>query len=227
MFQKFSLYIEKRIIEYGLDLIRGGVMEKSVDNKFGTRQIAMTAALLSICIISQVFKNLSIFITGPIVNTCIVLAVLTVNLPCGIILSIITPITAYIIAMSPVMMAVPAIVVFIMLGNIVLAVTVGLFFKKPFVESGSNVFRISNMTRAIICALAKGIFMGVTISMWLLPTFIPADSPLRNKLPVFQKTFSVFQFLTACIGFFYVFVVYTVLKRAIKLDLSLFQKSDT
>ena len=182
---------------------------------------------MAICIVSQVFKNLSVFITGPIVNTCIVLAVLTVNLPCGIILGIITPITAYIIAMSPVMMAVPAVIIFIMLGNIVLAVSVEFFFKKSFVGSGNNVFRISNMARAILCSLAKGVFMGVTISMWLLPTFIPQNSPLRNKMPVFQKTFSVVQFLTACIGFAYVFFVYTVLKRAVKRDLSLFQKSDS
>ncbi|WP_034469703.1 MULTISPECIES: hypothetical protein [Butyrivibrio] len=202
-------------------------MGKTKESKFGTRQIATTAVLLAICIVSQVFKNLSIFITGPIVNTCIVLAVLMVNLPCGIILSIITPITAYMIAMSPVMMAVPAIIIFIMLGNIVLAVAVEFLFKKSFMGSGNNVFRISNMARAILCSLAKGVFMGATISMWLLPAFIPEQSPLRNKLPVFQKTFSVFQFLTACIGFVYVFIVYTVLKRAVERDLSLFQKSDS
>jgi hypothetical protein len=202
-------------------------MERSKENNFGTGQIATTAVLLAICIVSQVFKNLSIFITGPIVNTCIVLAVLMVNLPCGIILSIITPVTAYMIAMSPVMMAVPAIIIFIMLGNIVLAVTVEFLFKKSFKGSGNNVFRISNMARAILCSLAKGVFMGVTISMWLLPAFIPQNSPLRNKMPVFQKTFSVVQFLTACIGFVYVFFVYTVLKRAMKRDLSLFQKSDS
>lgn len=193
-------------------------MGKTKESKFGTRQIATTAVLLAICIVSQVFKNLSIFITGPIINTCIVLAVLMVNLPCGIILSIITPITAYMIAMSPVMMAVPAIIIFIMLGNIVLAVAVEFLFKKSFMGSGNNVFRISNMARAILCSLAKGVFMGLTISMWLLPAFIPAESPLRNKLPIFQKTFSVFQFFTACIGFVYVFIVYTVLKRAMERD---------
>ncbi|WP_242838893.1 hypothetical protein [Butyrivibrio sp. AE3003] len=114
-----------------------------------------------------------------------------------------------------------------MLGNIVLAVAVEFLFKKSFMGSGNNVFRISNMARAILCSLAKGVFMGATISMWLLPAFIPEQSPLRNKLPVFQKTFSVFQFLTACIGFVYVFIVYTVLKRAVERDLSLFQKSDS
>ena len=203
------------------------LMGRDEDSKFGTKQITMTAVLLAICIVSQVFKNLSIFITGPIINTCIVLAVLMVNMPCGIILSIITPVTAYIIAASPVMMTVPAVIVFIMLGNIVLAVSVEFFFKKPFTKSKSGEFKLSDVIRAVICALAKSVFMGVTISLWLLPAFIPEGSPLRGKMKTFQMMFSVLQFATACIGFAYVFVVYFVLKRAFKRDLALFQKSDS
>ena len=66
-------------------------MRRDESSKFGTKQITITAVLLAICIVSQVFKNIHVLITGPIVNLCIVLAVLMVNLPCGIILSIITP----------------------------------------------------------------------------------------------------------------------------------------
>lgn len=182
-------------------------------NKFGAKQIATTAILLAICIISQFFKNLSIFITGPIINTCIVMAVLMVNLPCGIILSIITPVTAYIIAASPVMTAVPAIIPFIMLGNIVLAVAVHFLMAKDMKKSAAKVITVKNVIMAVLSALAKGAFMGLTISLWLLPTFIPAESPLRNKMPVFQTTFSLYQFLTACIGMVYVFIIYTALKR--------------
>ena len=192
------------------------------ERKFGTRQIAITAVLLAICIISQVFKNLSVFITGPIINACIALAVLMVNLPCGIVLSIITPITAYFIAASPVMTAVPAMMVFIMLGNIVLAVLTEVLLKKPF-KRGGNVFKIPNMVKAVLISFAKGVFMGLTISLWLLPTFIPADSPMRGKLPVFQRTFSLYQFLTACIGFVYVFIIYTALRKSE----TNFQKSDS
>ncbi|RKM63253.1 ECF transporter S component [Butyrivibrio sp. XB500-5] len=192
------------------------------ERKFGTGQIAITAVLLAICIISQVFKNLSVFITGPIINACIALAVLMVNLPCGIVLSIITPITAYFIAASPVMAAVPAMIVFIMLGNIVLAVLTEVLLKKPF-KHGGNVFKIPNMVKAVLISFAKGVFMGLTISLWLLPTFIPADSPMRGKLPVFQRTFSLYQFLTACIGFVYVFIIYTALRKSE----TNFQKSDS
>lgn len=179
---------------------------------FGAKQITTTAILLAICIISQLFKNLSIFITGPIINTCIALAVLMVNLPCGIILSVITPITAYIIAASPVMTAVPLIIPFIMLGNCVLALAVHFILKKEIYKAGRKPINVKNMILSVVCALAKGLFMGVTIALWLLPTFIPAESPLRGKMAVFQTTFSLYQFLTACIGFVYVFLIIFALK---------------
>lgn len=184
---------------------------------FGTREIALTAALLAICIISQFFKNLSIFITGPIINVCLCLAVVLVNLPCAIALSVITPITAYIIAAAPVMNAVPAIIPLIMAGNIVLVVAVLFLLKKDALNGkNSGALDIKCWGKAIICALAKGVFMGLTISLWLLPTFLPAESPLRKKLPVLQTTFSVFQFATACIGFVYFFIILVALKKFIK-----------
>jgi hypothetical protein len=181
----------------------------------GTKQIAITAVLLAICIISQIFKNLSIFITGPIVNTCLVIAVLAVNLPCGIILSIITPVTAYFIAASPVMQMVPGIIPLIMCGNIVLVVAVEFLLKKEL-NKADGLKSFKSYLLAVLCALLKGLFMGLTISLWLLPTFIPQDSKLYAKLSVFQTTFSVFQFITACIGFVYVFIIWAALGKALK-----------
>ncbi len=186
-------------------------MDKS-EKRFGAKQITTTAIILAICIVSQYFKNLSIFITGPIINACIAIAVLTVNLPCALLLCIITPVTAYLLAASPVMMAVPAIILFIMMGNAVLAVSVFFLLKKDVALPGREFIRPVTMIKAVICALAKGVFMGLTISLWLLPTFIPAESPLRNKMPVFQTTFSLYQFITACIGFIYVFLIMIALK---------------
>ena len=178
-----------------------------------TRDIALTAILLALCILSQIFKNLSIFITGPIINACIVLAVFEANLPCAIILSIITPITAYFIAASPLMMAIPVILPLIMLGNIVLAVVSFLLFKKNVNVVNTQNKIVSFSWKAIVAALAKGIVMGLTISLWVIPTFLPAEGPLRENMSVFQMTFSVFQFITALIGFVYVFVVLAVLRK--------------
>ncbi len=177
-----------------------------------TKQIAVTAMLLTICVASQFFKNLSVFITGPVINLCIVLAVMTVGMKWGIVLSIITPVTAFIIAPSPVMQAVPGLIPLIMCGNAVLAITV-YFLLKRAIENGKHFINIGSLISAVLCALSKGAFMGLTIALWLLPTFIPAESPLRGKMSVFQTMFSVTQFITALIGFVYFFIIWAVIKK--------------
>ena len=88
--------------------------------KMKTRQITVTAIMLAICIASQFFKNLSVYITGPIINAALILTVLYAGLACGIILSIITPVTAFFITGSPVMAAIPAMFPCIMAGNAIL-----------------------------------------------------------------------------------------------------------
>ncbi|MBO4458214.1 MAG: ECF transporter S component [Butyrivibrio sp.] len=185
-------------------------MKKSI----ATREIAITAILLAICIVSQVYKNISVYITGPVINACIILAIYTTNLTCALGLCVITPITAYFIAASPVMMAVPGIVPFIILGNCILAVSVWFFKEKNSCEKGSVSEKISAIVKSVLCAVAKAAFMGVTISVWLLPTFIPQGSPLRGKMNVFQLTFSVTQFITALIGFVYAYAVLTALRHS-------------
>ena len=120
--------------------------------KISTKQIAMTAALLAICIVSQFFKNTSVFITGPIINACIILAVLCAGLACGVILSVITPITAYLITGAPIMSAIPAIMPCIMIGNALLAVCVSLLKDKIKGKAGLPV------SMAVVCVV-KALFM--------------------------------------------------------------------
>ena len=94
--------------------------------KLKTRQITVTAILLAICIGSQFFKNLSVYLTGPIINAALILAVIYAGPACGIILGIITPITSFFITGSPVMAAIPAMFPCIMIGNIILVGAVAL-----------------------------------------------------------------------------------------------------
>ena len=75
--------------------------------KITTKQLVQTALLLAICIASQYFKNLSVYITGPIVNLTIILAVLSVGLWSGLLLSIIAPVTAFFFTGSPILAAIP------------------------------------------------------------------------------------------------------------------------
>lgn len=98
--------------------------------KLKTRQITVTAILLAICIGSQFFKNLSVYLTGPIINAALILAVIYAGPACGIILGIITPITSFFITGSPVMAAIPAMFPCIMIGNIILVGAVSLLREK-------------------------------------------------------------------------------------------------
>ena len=68
--------------------------------KITTKQITTTAVLLAICIVSQFFKNTSVYITGPIINACLIIAALDAGMACGIILSVITPVTSFLITGS-------------------------------------------------------------------------------------------------------------------------------
>ena len=69
---------------------------------------------------------------------------------------------------------------------------------------------------AVISSALKGLVMGLTISLWLLPTFIPAESKLYANMSKFQMTFSLVQFLTALIGFVYVFLLLIPLRKSIR-----------
>ena len=175
-------------------------------------KITITAMLLAVCMVSQVFKNLSVYITGPVVNLCLVLCMMTAGLKYALLLSIVTPVTAYFIAASPVMNAVPGIIPLIMAGNAVLVV-VAFFFVKPTLKKNTVKNNVMYVITSGIASAAKGAFMGLTISLWLLPTFIPEASPLRKKLSIFQEMFSLTQFFTALIGFAYLYIVWQAVKK--------------
>ena len=113
------------------------------------------------------------------------------------------------------MMAVPGIIPLIMAGNAVLVLATHFLLKKDLTD-GKGLRDIKSYLKAIVCALLKGVFMGLTIALWLLPTFISEESPLIKKMPVFQTTFSTTQFITACIGFVYAFIIWAALSRFLR-----------
>ena len=156
--------------------------------KITAKQITTTAILLAICIVSQFFKNLSVYITGPIINACLILAVLSVGMVCAIILAVITPVTVFFISGSPIMAAIPAILPCVMIGNVMLVLGVGLIMKKVKGNGGL----IAGMAAG---SVLKALFMGVVISLILIPNLIP--EAMVPKTGVFQMTFSLTQLITA------------------------------
>lgn len=172
--------------------------------KINTKQITVTAVLLAICIISQFFKNASVYITGPIINACLILAVLSVGLTCGIILSVITPVTAYFITGSPIISAIPAIMPCIMIGNIIMVIFIYLLKNKPNSKWGLPL-------SMAIGSIVKALFMGISISLILIPMLLPEK--MLPKMSVFQTTFSLTQLIAAIIGCVYAYLIWIPLKK--------------
>ncbi len=144
--------------------------------KITTKQITTTAVLLAICIVSQFFKNTSVYITGPVINACLILAVLSVGIPCGIILSVITPVTSFFITGSPIIGAIPAIMPCIMAGNALLVLGVGLVTKKCKGNGGL----IAGMAAG---SVVKALFMGIPDDVFRVAA---CDFPDRKRVCIYS-----------------------------------------
>ena len=165
-----------------------------------TKQITQTALLLAICIISQFLKNTSVYLTGPIINAALLIALLCINVKVAILLSCITPITAFLITGSPIMAGIPLMFPVIMLGNVLLVICTWAFYKKK----KNNVFLWTGMFTGCV---TKAVFMWIMTSFILFPLFgdhiagfIPKPEALPKILGVAKITFSLTQFITAFIG---------------------------
>lgn len=172
--------------------------------KFTTKQLVATAILLAVCIASQFYKNTSVYITGPIVNLCLLLATLFVGTLSGIILSIITPITAFFITGNPLIAAIPLIMPMIMIGNAILVLTLGLLKDK---------LRNRVILPMLLGSALKATFMAYTISYFLIPRFIPEK--LKANMAVFQTTFSFTQFTTALMASIVAALIWMPINRAL------------
>ncbi|HOO29205.1 MAG TPA: ECF transporter S component [Lachnospiraceae bacterium] len=182
---------------------------------FTAKQIAQTALLLALCIISQYFKSLSVYITGPIVNAILVIATLAVGPVSGIIISIIAPITAFFFTGSPIMAALPVMFPIIMISNTILVLFTYYFEKKKS-------FRFHLETGLILGSIVKAAFLGITVVLILLPYFgnaiaakLPKPEALPKVLAAAKITFSVTQLITALIGSLIAWLIWHRLKKAI------------
>lgn len=175
--------------------------------KFNTKALAQAAILLAICIVSQFFKNLSVYITGPIINACLIICALTAGIGWAILLSIITPITSFIITGSPIMSAIPLIIPCVIVGNAILVIFVALLKDKPNSRIGVPV-------SMAVGSVVKALFMGGVISMLIIPTMLPEK--MEPMMKVFQTTFSVTQLITALIGSALAYLIMIPLKKSMK-----------
>ena len=186
--------------------------------KLTAKQITATAFLLAICIVSQYFKNMSVYVTGPIVNTTIILATLACGPISGIILSVIAPITAFFFTGSPIMAAIPLMFPVIMVGNCILVFSVHLLKNKFGKKAG---LPVSLLTGSVL----KSLFMGLTVILVVLPLFgdsiatkLPKPEMLPAVLATAKVTFSLTQLITALLGSLLAMIIWVPLKKVISQD---------
>lgn len=181
--------------------------------KFTTKQLVQTALLLAICIGSQFFKTLSPYITGPIVNTVLIIATLAVGLYSGILISVIAPVTAFFITGSPIMAAIPAMFPLIMISNIILV-----WFTYYFQTKAS--FQLRLPVGLLLGSVLKAGFLGVTVVLIVLPAFgqnvaarLPKPEMLPKVLGAAKITFSVTQLVTALTGSLIAYLIWLPLQK--------------
>lgn len=178
-----------------------------------TKKLAQAALLLAICLLSQYFKNLSVYITGPVINACLIIAALAVGLPWALILAVITPVTAFFITGSPIMAGIPLMFPAVMAGNAILVLFTYYFEKKM-----KFTWRLAaGLAAGSIC---KAVFMGIVIAGILLPVFgsnisshLPKPEALPGVLAAARVTFSFTQLITAFIGSILAYIIWMPLKK--------------
>lgn len=157
-----------------------------MNQRITTKQITTTALLLALCIVFQSMKGLSVYLTGSAVNCILVIAVLYCGLFSATCIAVVTPMVAYFIGATPIINMIPLMMPVIMIGNELLVLGIWLFYKKRW------------KVGMLIGCVAKAIFLWATVWFVVLPIW---GTNLPNPMMMAVKTtFSLTQFVTACIG---------------------------
>ena len=157
-----------------------------MNRRITTKQMTTTALLLALCIVFQSMKGLSVYLTGSAVNCILVISVLYCGLFSGTCIAVLTPIVAYFIGATPIIGMIPLMMPVIMLGNELIVLGVWIFYRKRL-EVGM-----------LLGGIAKALFLWATVWFVVLPVW-GTNLPKPMMMAV-KTTFSVTQFVTACIG---------------------------
>ena len=158
-----------------------------------TNKFTRTAILLALAVASQFLKNLSVYITGPIINCILIICVICCGLKNAAVLCVVLPLTSWLITGSPIISAMPAILPCIMAGNFVFVLAVWYFTKRS--DSGRNLYIGMAVGSAV-----KALLMWLTVSCLVLTLLGPNSGLPAPALTAAKLTFSVTQLITALMG---------------------------
>lgn len=177
--------------------------------KITTKKIAEAGLLFAIILVMQTIKNISAYISGPVINAVLVIAALEVGLWWGIAFSVITPLTSILIApMSPMTMITQATygvnLPVIMIGNIIFVLFAYYGRKK-----GEKEFILS----LILGAVLKWLFMWGAADLIIKPLF---EQNLGKLVAAVNKVFSTLQLYSALLGAVIIYPVSRAISAAKK-----------
>lgn len=169
-------------------------------------KLTTAAILLAIIIIMQLIKNVSAYISGPVINAAMVIAILELGTVWGLGFSAIVPVMSLLIApASPMSMLSGAThyltIPIIVIGNIILVLAAKLGSKK-----GTTVFIIS----LILGAVLKWLFMWGGGELILLRLF---SESLGKMAAVVTKVFSVLQLYSGLLSIILIVPAYKALEK--------------
>ena len=175
-------------------------------NKNKTFKLTSAAIMLAIIIIMQLIKNVSAYISGPVINAVMAIAALELGITWGIGFSVIVPIMSLIVAPASPMSALSAAthyvtVPIIIIGNIILVMAAKLGSKK-----GNLIFIVS----LIIGAVLKWLFMWGCGELILIPVF---SESLGKLSAVITKVFSTLQLYSGLLGIILIVPADKVIKK--------------
>jgi riboflavin transporter FmnP len=164
--------------------------------------VARTAILLALCLVVQQFKTLSQFLTGPLVNLILLISALAVGLWSGLIIAVLSPVAAYLIAPSPVMRLVPQLIFMIMAGNALIVIFAWLF------RSGDKKLWIGLALGSVL----KAGFLTLALHFIILPFF--GDVLKEPQRIALSAMFSYNQLITAVTGSLICALIWPRLKKS-------------
>ena len=165
-----------------------------MNKKITTKQLTTTALLLALCIVFQCMKSLSVYLTGSAVNCILVIATLYCGFFSGTCIALLTPVIAYFIGATPIVNMIPLMMPVIMVGNELLVLCVWLFCKKRLAIG------------MLLGCVTKAMFLWLAVWFTVLPVF--GTNLPEPMVATVKTTFSVTQFVTACIGSAIAYVIY-------------------
>lgn len=163
-----------------------------------TKFITETGIMMAILIVMQfVTKGFGQLVTGSVVNLILAVSAITIGIPSGAIIAVVSPFIAFIFSIgTPFLVIVPV----ISLGNLIYVLILGKLFEK------------SEILAVVMGAISKFLVLYILITKVILSFIaIPED-----KIDLIRISFSYPQLFTALLGGVIAMLVVKYIKRGTK-----------